>query len=216
VPDLPDFPRLPAAREEIRRIHEMAHEKGISHLQLQDCDATTAAVRNALHNASWVHFSCHGSGGSKPFNSSLHLFDNPLYLSDIAQSHPPIADFAFLSACQTGSVLVDLPEECLHLAAGFQFIGFRSIIATMWSVHDKMATHIADGVYSRLWEDKCVDSSGSKAAEALDLTIRDLVTMSRPWLSELGRNVYKCGPLTTAEKAEIVDGRLIPFVHFGI
>lgn len=134
VAGAPGLPTLPGVNKEIQVIVENAAQRGIDATILFNEHATTTQVCDNLPIAGWVHFACHGSSRSKPFNSSLHLFDHGLLLADIARIRLPIADFVFLSACQTASGLTDLPEESLHLAAGFQFAGFRSVIATMWSI----------------------------------------------------------------------------------
>jgi hypothetical protein len=42
--------------------------------------------------------------------------------------------FAFLSACETAKGDAEQPDQVMHLAAAMLFAGFKSVVATMWSV----------------------------------------------------------------------------------
>jgi CHAT domain-containing protein len=42
------------------------------------------------------------------------------------------AVFAFLSACETAKGDTEQPDQAIHLAAAMLFVGFKSIVATMW------------------------------------------------------------------------------------
>ena len=56
-------------------------------------------------------------------------------------------EFAFLSACHTAVGDEHAPDEIIHLAAAMQFVGFRSVIGTMWAVDDGMARHMVRAFY---------------------------------------------------------------------
>jgi CHAT domain-containing protein len=100
------------------------------------------------------------------------LHDGNLELSTIITKSFPHADFAFLSACQTATGDEKLSEEAVHLAAGLMLAGYRSVIATMWSIKDKDAPVIADHVYSELFSEAEPDST--KAAIALHRAVKYL------------------------------------------
>ncbi|KAI0825499.1 CHAT domain-containing protein [Irpex lacteus] len=51
----------------------------------------------------------------------------------------PDAELAVLSACQTATGDEKLTEEAAHLAAGMLSVGYKSVIATMWSIRDESA-----------------------------------------------------------------------------
>jgi CHAT domain-containing protein len=53
-----------------------------------------------------------------------------------------------------------------------QFLGYRHVIATLWSIADSAAPRIADTVYTALSQDGKPDPG--RAAEALHHAIRDL------------------------------------------
>ena len=75
------------------------------------------------------------------------LYNSHLELGEIASKWLSTRQFAFLSACHAASGLHDLPGEVMHLAAGLQFAGFPSIIATMWSICNTDAPMVAKHTY---------------------------------------------------------------------
>ncbi|MEI5098367.1 CHAT domain-containing protein [Streptomyces sp. PmtG] len=58
--------------------------------------------------------------------------------------------FAFLSACETSSVGIALPDEAVTTTAALHYAGYDNVIGTLWSVYDGTATEIAKQVYGRL------------------------------------------------------------------
>jgi CHAT domain-containing protein len=55
-----------------------------------------------------------------------------------------------LSACQTATGSTRALDEAIHLAATMQLLGYRHVIATLWSIYDSVAPAIADTVYATL------------------------------------------------------------------
>jgi CHAT domain-containing protein len=108
---------------------------------LEGLNATVEDVLNSVKDASCVHFACHGyQDRSSCLESALLMHDGPLRLSAIASNRLAQADFAFLSACHSARGSDDSPDEAMHIAAGMQAAGFRSIIATMWAISDQAAS----------------------------------------------------------------------------
>lgn len=83
--------------------------------------------------------------------SAFALHDGHLELSEIASKHLSAGKFAFLSACHATFGLKDLPGEAMHLAAGIQFAGYTSVVATMWKICDEDAPKVADHTYRYLF-----------------------------------------------------------------
>jgi CHAT domain-containing protein len=121
--------------------------------------------------------------------SAFALHDGHLELSEIASKRLSSGQFAFLSACDTAFGLKDLPGEAMHLAAGIQFAGFPSVIATMWSIGDEDAPKVADNTYQYLL--RTLDPSD--AATALNRAV-----------------------LALRQDPEVTVDRWAPFIHFGI
>ena len=65
-----------------------------------------------------------------------------------------------------------MSEEAVHLAAAMLFIGFRGVVATMWSIMDEDAPLVAEKVYAELFGGSEPDST--KAARALHHAIKHL------------------------------------------
>ncbi|KAG0702789.1 CHAT domain-containing protein [Suillus ampliporus] len=135
-------------------------------------EATRAGALEALRCNTWVHLACHGKQDrEQPYNSRFAMRDKPLTLLDIMENDTPQAEFAFLSACHTAVGDEETPDEVIHLAAGLQFSGFKSVIGTLWVVDDDVAKHVVEAFYTRLF--KGLEEEGgmmdcTKAASALN------------------------------------------------
>jgi CHAT domain-containing protein len=91
------------------------------------------AVIENLPGAALLHMACHGEQDLKnPLDSGFCLRDGKLTIGQLMRLDLPNAVFAFLSACETAKGSRTQPDQAVHLAAAMMFVGFRSIIATMW------------------------------------------------------------------------------------
>jgi len=182
---------LPGVTEEIAFIQE---KLGVEALTLDESKATVDGVAASLPTCSWAHFACHGvQDPDRPMDSGLVMWDrHRLTLSRLAQSSLASAEFAFLSCCESAKGSKQFPNEAVHLAAGLQFIGYRGVIGTMWSVGDKDALSVAMHIYGELFKDGTSQASASKAALAL----------------------HKAVLLLRAKNVPLA--RWVPFVHFGL
>ncbi|KAG1897208.1 CHAT domain-containing protein [Suillus fuscotomentosus] len=116
--------------------------------------ATRAGALEALQQNTWVHLACHGKQDPKqPYNSHFVMKDEDLTLLDIMEIDIPHAEFAFLSACHTAVGDEETPDEVIHLAAGLQFSGFKSVIGTLWQVDDSVAKHVVKAFYENMFKD---------------------------------------------------------------
>ncbi|KAG0706480.1 hypothetical protein DFH29DRAFT_872259 [Suillus ampliporus] len=107
----------------------------------------------------------------QPYNSRFAMRDEPLTLLDIMENNAPQAEFAFLSACHTAVGDEETPDEVIHLAAGLQFSGFKSVIGTLWAVDDAVAKHVVEGFYKNMFKKKGVIDC-TRAALALKTMLR--------------------------------------------
>ena len=98
-------------------------------------EAIIASTLSAMSEHRWLHLACHGSQDSvDPTQSAFALYDGRLTLSALMDTVSDNAELAFLSACQTAVGDEKNPEESIHLAAGMLAVGFKGVIATMWSI----------------------------------------------------------------------------------
>ncbi|MDN3027160.1 CHAT domain-containing protein [Streptomyces sp. S.PB5] len=148
VPDAPHQHHLPQAVPEVERI-AAAHPAQYT-LVTRD-QATRQRALEELPRHTWAHFSCHGGQDfSRPSRGGLFLADGMLTVHDMAEQTSSQAELAFLSACQTAIGGTGLLDESIHLAAALATIGFRHVIATLWSIYDSTSPEVAAQVYTAL------------------------------------------------------------------
>lgn len=95
--------------------------------------AATSSVVDHLPDATILHLACHGQQDTaSPLESGFCLRDGRLSVADLMRLSLPNAVLAFLSACETAKGDQTQPDQVVHLAAAMLFVGFRSVIATMW------------------------------------------------------------------------------------
>lgn len=149
MPTTPGMASLPSVRTELE-VLARHFPPGRGH-QFIGPQATQAAVQAALRTYSWVHFACHaGQLHADPGLSGFALWDATLTITDLAAQPTELRDLAFLSACQTAAGGLRHLDEAIHLAAAMQFLGYRHVIATQWTINDRPAHQITDSVYAAL------------------------------------------------------------------
>ncbi|KIJ58219.1 hypothetical protein HYDPIDRAFT_103094, partial [Hydnomerulius pinastri MD-312] len=154
LPDESQGQELRTVDTELNLISDML-PASISFNKVTGPEATCAAVVDAFHAHRWVHLACHGAQDPKnPFDSSFAMRDGPLTLLDILRHKFVNSDLAFLSACHTAVGDRSTPDEVIHLAAGMQFAGFKSVIGTMWKVSDELAQHVVKRFYEQMFKVK--------------------------------------------------------------
>ncbi|KZV61080.1 hypothetical protein PENSPDRAFT_314518 [Peniophora sp. CONT] len=195
-PATPGQRALPGTVDEHHRLERLLNEAKIDKEILNGEQATTTAIRAAIDQHPWVHLACHGSQRTgDATQSAFHLYDGPLSLSDLMQTAADSAELAFLSACQTATGDESNPEESVHLAAGMLAVGFKGVVATMWSIGDRDAPIVVEAYYKKLLELRRAGAVGkgqTGAAYALHEAVKVL------------RDVDEKNFLSWA-----------PFVHFG-
>ncbi|KAG8795072.1 hypothetical protein FRC12_018368 [Ceratobasidium sp. 428] len=181
---------LPGTVIELDAIQEQATNVKLT--RIVEEDATPEAVLAAMQQHSWVHLACHASQDiSDPTASAFQLRRGNLDLPTITRKPLSNAELAFLSACETATGDEKTPDEAVHLAAGMLMSGYRTVIATMWSIRDEDAPVVATHFYSQLFEGGTPDRE--KAARAL----HDAVGLLR---TKIGEREFS---------------RWVPYIHMG-
>jgi CHAT domain-containing protein len=142
------------------QLQNSAHEvaEATSHFDravvLQHHDATRKAALELLPSHQVLHFSCHGHANlSKPLEGGLVMANNEmLTLRDFLDSQLPDTRLAVLSACATGMVGAELPDEVLGLPTGSLQAGVHGFVASLWSVSDASTMMLMCRFYG-LWRD---------------------------------------------------------------
>jgi len=120
-------------------------------LSLEGKAATVSRVKLEMESHESVHFACHASQNiENPLKSAFYLHDGCLELADIMRQKISYCELAFLSACQTSTGDEKLSEEAVHLAAGMLAVGYRGVVATMWSINDNYGPMVAESFYKYL------------------------------------------------------------------
>jgi CHAT domain-containing protein len=100
--------------------------------------------------------------------------DQPLSLLDITQMDLSQHEFAFLSACDTAAGDPSTPDEVIHLAAGLQFAGVKSVVGTLWKVTDATVQRLVEEFYKNFCKDGKMNSK--RAARALHQAVQSLAS----------------------------------------
>ncbi|KAG1777326.1 CHAT domain-containing protein [Suillus placidus] len=162
---------LSAVDSELELVHKLIPATA-THTTIFGDAATRAGALEGLEENTWVHLACHGKQDpAQPYDSHFVMRDEHLTLLDIMDKHIPHAEFAFLSlsACHTAVGDEETPDEVIHLAAGLQFSGFKSVVGTLWEVDDAVAKHVVEASYTYMFHPKEVGvMDATKAAWALN------------------------------------------------
>lgn len=194
-PGTPGQSPLPCTLEEAAKLRAILPEEGRTCLDHEQ--ATVEPVLAAINQHEWVHFACHGSQNTDdPTLSAFEMFDGPLTLNTLMNTVADNAELAFLSACQTATGNEKIPEESMHLAAGMLAVGFKGVIATMWSIQDEDAPVIVEAYYKKLLE---LRSSGAvqRGHTGAAYALHEATELLR---RKIGEDAFE---------------RWVPFVHFG-
>lgn len=154
--------------------------------------AAMQTVLDHLPRASILHLACHGAQNTaNVLESGFFLRDGKLTVAKLMKLDLPKAFFAYLSACETAKGDSKQPDQAVHLAAAMLFVGFRSVIGTMWSVideaqgicalmtlllhrtvEDALGPLVAGAVYNGIIEGDAIDAEA--IPYALDAAVRRL------------------------------------------
>ncbi|KAJ7140769.1 CHAT domain-containing protein [Mycena epipterygia] len=207
-PNTPGFSDLPYTEDELQKLKENIPQAWLTNLGTSDSPASVKKVLQYLQNSSIIHFACHGvQDTAKPLQSALLIDSDRLTVSQIMEKSGFLHDgpensekdmgLAFLSACQTATGNQQLPDEAMHLAASLLFAGFRSVVATMWTIQDPDGPDVAEVFYGHLFRNADPTSNPpvfpdlNESAEALHLAVAKL-------------------------KTKVPLLRWVPFVHYGV
>jgi CHAT domain-containing protein len=144
---------LLAVDSELELVHKLVPAMA-SRATISGDAATRAGALEALEANTWVHFACHGKQDSaQPYHSHFVMRDEHLTLFNIIEKDIPRTEFIFLSACHTAIGNKETPDEVIHLVAGLQFSGFKSVVGTLWEVDDAVAKHVVEAFYENMSKD---------------------------------------------------------------
>jgi CHAT domain-containing protein len=101
-------------------------------------EATIAEYRNMVKSINGLHSSHHAKSDlTSPLKSHLLLGDGSITLGELmtpAWRMPELSD-VFLSCCETNLGVTKITDDILSLGTGFLCAGARSVVSTLWEVH---------------------------------------------------------------------------------
>lgn len=97
-----------------------------------------------------IHIATHGKfRQDNPMFSGIRLGPSYLSLYDLYQLQLH-ADLVTLSGCATGLNVITTGDELLGLTRGLLYAGARSLLLTLWDVHDQSTSHFMSSFYARI------------------------------------------------------------------
>ncbi|EIN06799.1 hypothetical protein PUNSTDRAFT_136629 [Punctularia strigosozonata HHB-11173 SS5] len=136
---------------------------------------TAQALLQELPQASLLHLACHGyQDPENPLKSGFVMKDKLLTIESLMPVPLPHAFMAFLSACETAKGDTNQPDQAVHLAAALLFAGFKSVIATLWSMEDADGPMVAAAVYEDIFSGDSEYIDPDVIPYALDAAVRRL------------------------------------------
>ena len=176
VPDLPGLAPIDNSAERAALLDAFPEDR---RTVLDTPKATRDAVREALPQHRWVHFSCHGDQDlENPSRGGLLLPGGALTVEDVATGRFR-GDFAGLSACKTAVGGVDLPDEAITLAAALHYTGYRHVIAALWSVDNHASAEVFSNLYRAIAKDGHMEPD--RAPAVLHEIVRDMRDREPDW-----------------------------------
>lgn len=132
-------------------------------------DPGTSFLLSRLPHCRIAHLVSHATfRGDNPAFSRITTGDGALFLSDILETRLR-AELVVLSACNTGRVFSGRGDDLQGVAHAFLAAGARSLVASLWRVHDDATAALMGDFYRHLTRGK----GPLDAAEALRLAEAD-------------------------------------------
>ncbi|CAA7269202.1 unnamed protein product [Cyclocybe aegerita] len=148
---------------------------GEGRLSEANTNRTVGEALEHLTESSILHLACHGhQDRGDPLSSGFELQDGRLTISKLISRQTPHAVLAFLSACESASNDLEIPDEALNLAAAMLYAGFRSVIGTMWTMNDDDGPQVARMIYEEMFKDPDRSLDPKIIAYALDSAVKSL------------------------------------------
>jgi CHAT domain-containing protein len=163
-----DLSPLPFSRKEARNVVKFFPKE--NRQIFLDNQANEAVIKTiSLKDYQVIHFACHGLLDEySPFRSALVLSrgnggeeDGFLQVREIYNLKMN-AEMIVLSACQTGKGKMEYGEGILGLPRIFFYSGARSVLTSLWRIHDKSTSKFMNLFYAYLFQ-------GYSKAQALRL-----------------------------------------------
>ena len=136
----------PYIADEIRSVAEILPDTQV----FLGAQATSEILQQKGQNSRFIHIATHGFfREDNPMFSGIRLGDSYLSLYDLYQLRWP-AELVTLSGCATGLNVIARGDELLGLVRGLLYAGARSLLLTLWDVHDRSSAEFMKFFYRRM------------------------------------------------------------------
>ena len=158
VPHHVGLPELKYAKDEVDSIKDLLKNKTQNVTTLIDKQATKEAVKEKIRSVALIHIAAHATKET----GEIDLAGNDrLTMLDVQQVK---ARLVVLSCCFTGQGKITA-DGVIGIARAFLGAGARSVLMTLWEIHDRVNMLIMKEFYKHLAERK-------RASEALNETLK--------------------------------------------
>jgi CHAT domain-containing protein len=129
--------------------------------------ASRRVLKEKARSSRVIHLATHGQFRSdNPMFSAIRLGDGYLTLYDLNRFHLPV-ELVTLSGCCTGLNVVAKGDELLGLVRGLLHAGAKSLLLSLWDVHDRSTTELMGSFYTRFQANGDMASALQGAAREL-------------------------------------------------
>jgi hypothetical protein len=136
--------RAPQILDEVRNVERIFENANV----FIGAEATAERLREFSPSAKFIHIASHGSFRSdNPTFRAIQLGDSWLSLFDIYNLKTS-AELITLSGCGTGMSKIVAGDELIGLVRGFIYAGARSLVVSLWDVHDQTTATLMKNFYS--------------------------------------------------------------------
>ncbi|KAF8951200.1 CHAT domain-containing protein [Flammula alnicola] len=154
----------------------IANEEG--KLSRSNANRTVEEAVTHLTDASILHLACHGhQDRADPLNSGFELKDGRLTLSKMISCRTPNAFLAFLSACESASNDLEIPDESLNLSAAMLYAGESTVLTDgdiLRTMNDNDGPEVARSIYEELFKHPYQVLDPDVVPYALDAAVQKL------------------------------------------
>jgi CHAT domain-containing protein len=141
---------LPFAEAEAAAIAAYFQTDSVTTLGLQE--ATLEKLLNGLPATDVFHAACHASTHFTGLSNELNLsYIDRLTIDDLLTLRLNHLRLVVLSACETGLIDLDLPDESLGFATAFLYTGCSGVISSLWAVSDISTAMLMERFYA-FWQ----------------------------------------------------------------
>ena len=142
---IPDA-QAPLIQDEVEAVHRMLPNSEL----FLGAEANHELLLRKAESCKMIHIATHGNfRPDNPMFSGIRLGDGYLHLYEFYHLQLS-AELLTLSGCATGLNVIAAGDELVGLIRGALYAGARSLLLTLWDVHDRSTTQFMTSFYHRL------------------------------------------------------------------